>query len=203
MNPNENQQPTEPIDYLNQIAPKPARKMDILRSKPVMFGGIAIIVLIIIVIIGSSLSGGTNTSEQLAARLISTQTVVDSANSNIQSNQLLSFNSNLNIYLINTIRDIKPILAKEGIDTNSLSSTVISAESNTKLLATLEDARLNAVYDRTYAREMSYRLDTTLTLMRQIYESTGNSNLKSFLENAYKNLAPTQAQFANFNAADS
>jgi hypothetical protein len=67
----------------------------------------------------------------------------------------------------------------------------------------LDNARLNAVYDRTYSREMAYKLATVLTLMQQIYESTNNKSLKNFLVNAYKNLEPTQKNFTDFNEADS
>jgi hypothetical protein len=203
MNPNDNQLPAEPADYLNQIAPQTVKRSDIFKNKPIAFGAIAIVALIIIIAIGSILSGGTKPAEQLAARLTSTDVVSEGAGSKIQSSQLLSFNSNLNIYLLNTIRDITPILAKENIDIKKLSSATTSAESNTAMLNRLEDARLNGVYDRTYAREMAYQLDTILTLMKQIYNSTGDSSLKTFLSNAYTNLAPTQKQFADFNAADS
>jgi len=203
MYPNNDQQSPTPIDYLNQIAPKTSSRNNLLKSKPIIFGGLAIIILIIIIAVTSVLSGNLNLSQQLAARLISTQTVSTDAVTKIKSNQLLGYNGSLNIYLINTIREIKPLLAKDNIDINKLNANVTAAESNTTVLATLEDARLNAEYDRTYAREMSYRLDITLTLMRQIYESTGNSNLKSFLESSYKNLVPIQKQFSDFNAANS
>ncbi len=205
MNPNSNQQPAfTPVGYLDQIAPKTNKRMDFLHSRPIIFGGIAIFIIIIAIsVIGSLNNGSINPAEQLAARLSATEAIVSDANSKIQSNQLLSFNSNLDIYLINTIRDIKPLLARYKINVDKLSATAKSAESNTNLVAKLEDARLNAIYDRTYAREVSYRLDTTLSLMQQIYSSTNDSSLKSFLENAYQNLVPTQKQFADFNASDS
>ena len=204
MNPNSNQQPAfTPVGYLDQIAPKTSKRMDFLHSRPIIFGGIAIIIIIIAISVIGSLNNGSIPAEQLAARLSATEAIVSDANSKIQSNQLLSFNSNLDIYLINTIRDIKPLLAKDKINIDKLSAAAKSAESNTNLVAKLEDARLNAIYDRTYAREVSYRLDTTLSLMQQIYSSTNDSSLKSFLENAYQNLVPTQKQFADFNASDS
>jgi hypothetical protein len=204
MNPNENQQPSVPTDYLNQIAPKPTIRIgNITQNKPIFFGGIAIILLVIIILAGSILAGGNRSSEQLAVSLITTETATTDATSKIQSSQLLSFNSNLNIYLINTIREIESVLAKNNVSTSNLNSTAKSDKTNVKLLAKLEDARLNATYDRTYAREMAYRLDTILTLMRQIYTSTSDSSLKTTVENAYNDLIPTQRQFADFNAADS
>lgn len=201
MYPNDNQPISHPSNYLDQIAPQKQAKNNLLNSKVILFGGIAIIVLLIIIAIGS-LSGGIKPAEQLAGRLLSTQGIVTNATSRIKDTQLLTINSELKIYLINTIRDITPLLTKQNININKLSSTVTKAESNATILATLEDARLNAEYDRTYAREMSYQLDTVLTLMQQISKNTSDSQLKNFLNDAYNNLAPTQKQFADFNAAN-
>jgi hypothetical protein len=47
---------------------------------------------------------------------------------------------------------------------------------------------------------MSYRLETIITLAKEIYTSTGNSELKSFLKTVYDNLEPTQASFSNFDS---
>ena len=77
------------------------------------------------------------------------------------------------------------------------------SESNEKILAKLEDARLNAIYDRSYARELSYQLETTMSLMRQIYNKTKNKDLKTFLEESYNNLEPIQKQFSDFNTVSS
>ena len=201
MYPNSNQ-PTPPLDYLNQIAPKAPPKVNNLVKKPVIIGialGVAILLMIILAVI----SGQSKPTELLAARLTTTANTADSATTNIKSTQLRAFNSNMKLYLTNTIRDISPILAKDNIDIKKLNEKVITTESNTNLLATLEDARLNAVYDRTYAREMAYKLDTILTLMRQINNNTGNTNLKSYLSDAITNLIPIQKQFADFNAANS
>jgi hypothetical protein len=50
---------------------------------------------------------------------------------------------------------------------------------------------------------MAYRLDTVITLMRQINGNTNNKDLKSYLDDAMTNLTPIQKQFADFNAANS
>lgn len=201
MYPNDNQPISHPSNYLDQIAPQKQTKNNLLNNKIILFGGIAIIVLLIIITI-SSLFGGVKPAEQLAGRLLSTQDIIANSTTKIKDNQLLTINSELKIYLINTIRDITPLLSKQNININKLSSTVIKSESDATILATLEDARLNAKYDRTYAREMAYQLDTILTLMQQISKGASDSQLKSFLNDAYNNLAPTQKQFADFNAAN-
>lgn len=188
-----------PTDYLNQIAPQAPKPALSLASKPIMLGGIAIIVLLVIIIVLGSMTGGVKPTQQLAARLTTTADTVDYATSNIQSSALRALNSDIRIYLTNTIRDIDPILAKDNVKISSLDKKVLALESNTDMLARLEDARLNVDFDNTYAREMSYQLDMTLLLMKKIYTSTSSKSLKSFLEEAYVNLAPIQLQFSEFN----
>lgn len=191
-----------PISYLDQISAKPANKFDFIRKKPILIGLIALVVIILIAII-ASLPQSVNPTTQLAARLMATKTVATDVSDNLKNSQLRSINGNLKMYLTNTIRDIKPFLAKNNIDINKLSASATALESTTALMARMEDARLNGVYDRTYAREMAYKLSTIITLYKQIYNSTGDTALKLFLTASQKNIAPIQAQFADFNAANS
>ena len=200
MNPN-NQQTS--LDYLNQISTSTSPKKPFILNKFVLLGAGAIILFIIIIIIGSFLSGGSKPIEQLAARLNATDSILSDATPKVKSSQLRTFNSNLKIYLTNTIRDLTPILTKQKIDIKKLSPNITASENTTPTLAILEDARLNVVYDRTYAREMSYKLTTVLALMNQILLSTTDTDLKTFLNSAITNLEPTQKQFADFNAANS
>ena len=199
MYPNNNQQ-TNPADYLNQIAPH-APKKSFFSGKPRWLTiGIGVVVLLIIIMaISSILSGGINPTERLAARLLSTETTAKSATLNIKSTQLRALNSNLTIYLTNTIRDVTPLLTSEKINIKSLDKKVTAAESNVDILARLEDARLNAKYDHIYAIEMATQLDTILTLMLQINNNTSSKSLKSFLADARTNLEPIQKQFDDFN----
>ncbi|NTW62316.1 hypothetical protein HGB25_02825 [Candidatus Saccharibacteria bacterium] len=203
--PNNPQPPVNSFDYLNQISQQPVKKSGLFTKKPVMIGGImtlSILAMIILFAIISALFGGISQENRMAAKLVTTSSTVDSATPNIKSTQLRAINSNLKILLTNTIRDAKPILKNNNIDITKLDKTTLSKESNKKLLSTLEDARLNAVFDRTYAREMSYQLDTTLSLMNQIYNSTGDKKLKSFLLTSYDNLSPIQKQLEDYNAAN-
>jgi predicted outer membrane protein len=203
MNP-ENSQPLQP-DYLDQIAPQntsghsfnslpmPMRILAILL-------GIFIVVLVAAVII--NLTNGSKNTDKLAARLLMTQTIVKDAadNNKIKSSALRAINTDLKTYLVNTIRDIEPILKKDNVDINKLPSTLLNTSADTSLAERLEDARLNAVFDQTYAREMAYSLNNILSLMQKSYKQTGNSALKTFLDESMKNLQPTQESFADFNA---
>ncbi len=196
-------EPSISVDYLNQIAPQaPKRKLPFTRKQLIIAAVLGFaVVLVLILALTVGLASNKKPLEQLAASLQGTQTIAASADTLLKDSQLRVLNSNLEIYLTNTNRDIAAPLLKDNVDVTKLDKTIVASEAGTDVLARLEDARLNAVYDSTYAREMSYRLDSTVALMKQIYGSTNNSSLKTFLNNAYTNLAPTQQAFANFNSS--
>lgn len=203
MDPNQPQQPSYSIDYLNQIAPQQTKRR-FLSNKQLIIGGILGVVILVVVVMSIILNAGSTTqsSQQLAARLQSTETIVGDANSAIKSSQLRALNSSLKIFLTNANRDIAAPLLRDGITVTKIDKKVIAAEVGTDITDRLEDARLNAVYDRTYAREIAYRLQTIITLMRSLYESTRNEEFKTFLSTAYTNLEPTQKAFAEFNSVN-
>lgn len=211
MNPNQPQSPPSPIpnpssaDYLNQIAPQTPRRSPF-KVGPKLFliigGVLTLLVIILSISLNSIAAGQRQPLEKLAARLQSTETVVNDAQANLKSSQLRSLNSELKLFMANTNRDLSEPLKIAGVDVKKLSATTVKNEATTELTDRLEDARLNAVYDRTYAREMAYRLDTIITLMEQIYDTTTSTSLKTFLETTYKNLEPTQKAFSDFNAAN-
>jgi hypothetical protein len=160
---------------------------------------ILIIVLTLAVVLNVSASARKQPLETLTARLSATQKVVAAAQPNLKSSALRSQNSSLNLYLTDLNSDIAEPMKNNGVDVKKLSDSVLAKESTTDLTARLEEARLNARYDRTYAREMAYLLDTTLTLTKQIYSTTNSTTLKTFLEATYNNLEKAQQTFADFN----
>jgi len=211
MNPNQPQSPPPNVpnpssaDYLNQIAPQTSRlpRFQLGPKLFLMIGGVLVLLVIILSITVNSIAAGQRRPlETLAARLQSTETVVKDAQVNLKSSQLRSLNSELKLFMANTNRDLADPLKRAGVDITKLNATTVKSEATTELTDRLEDARLNAVYDRTYAREMAYKLDTIITLMEQIYDSTSSTSLKTFLETTYKNLEPTQKAFSDFNAAN-
>lgn len=188
------------IDYLNQIAPQAPKKglSSKLRIIVLALGGITLLTIILMIVAGLT-SPRTDDTQRLAARLQSTQKIVDTAQSNLHSSQLRSLNINLSIYLANANRGIATPLKNNGINPAKLNKSIVTQENGAAITATLDDARLNAVYDHTYAREMTYQLETTMVLMQQIYRSTKSTSLKTFLQAEYDNLTPIQKGFADFN----
>jgi hypothetical protein len=196
---------TLPTDYLNQIAPQaPKKALFTFGIKQMVFIGVALVILVsILAIVTNSIAGSKKDPlEHLAARLNATQVVVDNAQINLKSSELRSLNSNLKLYMTNTNRDIAAPFLAVGINTAKPNKNIVAAEATTALSARLEDARLNAVFDRTYAREMAYQLGTIMTLINQDYKATSNAQLRTFLKSAYDNLKPTQQSFADFTPTD-
>lgn len=198
------QPPTPSTDYLNQIAPQ-APKTTPFKLGPKLFliVGAALVLLVIIVSVTVNIVVGSQRQplQQLAARLATTQTIANDSQANLKSTQLRSLNSNLKIYLTNTNRDIGEPLLSAGVNTAKLPDSVLAKESGDTITATLEDARLNARFDRTYAREMTFVLGSTLALMKQIEASTGSATLKTFLDSAITDLELIHQSFASFDAA--
>ena len=188
------------IDYLNQIAPQ-APKKGLSGKLPLIFVILGILTLLtIILVLLTNIGSNGQAPERLAARLQSTSTIVSDSQATIKSSQLRSLNSNLDIYLTNTNRDLTEPLLTDDIDVTELDETLLAQESGAEISETLEDARLNANFDPTYAREMAFQLETTMLLMQEIFTDTQNAALRDVLSSAYKNLAPIQEEFAAFNA---
>lgn len=207
MNPdNNNQYPNGqyPIDYLNQIAPqakKPGPSNRILVLVAIIGGVLALIIGFVMLM--SSGSGPTNASQTLAARLQTLQTVSEKSQKNIKSSTLRGINSNLSIFLTSANRDIVAPLAAADIDVKALDKTILAKENGDTLSASLEDARLNADFDNTYAREMSFQLATVEAVMGDIYEKTKSEAMKKFLLDTNDNLQPIKKQLDEFNNTNS
>lgn len=196
------------LDYLNQISGSSAaqpKMFGLIKGplKPIHYIAAGLLLLVIVVIIVSvavNSGKGDNTSKltALAARLQTTEQIATDARSAIKSSKLRALNGNLQLFLTNTNRDIVSPLKSIGIDTAKLPANVTKAENGAKMKERLEDARLNSVYDSTYAREMSYQLGTILTTMKEVYTTTGSKTIKDFLQKSYDSIDETRAEFAEF-----
>ena len=202
MNPQNGQ---TPLDYLNQIAPQAPKKAAFtLNFRFVLLMLLVFIVLIVIIAnIGNALSNATKGPwQQYAAQLAATTEIVDGSSGKIKNSQLRSLNSDLKIYLTNTQRDLATPLQQLGINPSKLPDSIMKKESSEAILARLEDGRLNAKFDSTYAREMSFQLAKTLALLQQLYKSNVGPQTKQFLKGAYDNLAPTYKTVSEFSASN-
>jgi hypothetical protein len=199
-NPNQSQYS---IDYLNQIAPQ--EKKPGLSNRLFLFiagGGLLLAIIVGIFALTSSGTGPTQKMQTLAARLTALQSISDKAQKNIKSGDLRSTNSSLTIFLTNANHDIVTPFGKNGVDIKKIDKKIITKESGADLTKKLEDARLNAIYDRTYSSEMSYQLQTVAALMTDIYKNSKSKSLKEFLVTTDNNLTPIKNQFKEFSAKE-
>lgn len=139
--------------------------------------------------------------QTLATRMDVLQGIVSKSQKNIKSNKLRNTNSSLSIFLTNANRDIEAPLENNGVDIKKLDKKIQQQEKadGEALTKKLDDAQLNAVFDRTYASEMSYQLSTIETLMKSIYKSTKSKSMKDYLQATDSNIAPIIKQLNDFN----
>jgi hypothetical protein len=204
MYPNQDQHQYS-IDYLNEIAPQEKKPgLDNKKFLMLVGGGLLVAIIVGIIVLSSgSGPGPTQKMQTLAARLTTLQKISTTAQKNIKSSSLRGTNSNLTIFLTNTNRDIVGPLLTNGVDAKKVDSKITAAEKGEALSKTLEDARLNAVFDRKYPREMNYQLGAIQALMEDIYASTNSKSLKDFLTATNKNMQPIKKQLEDFTAASS
>lgn len=162
-----------------------------------------LIVAVAIFIGASSASSGPSASSltAVAAKLANLQTVSDEARKNVQSSELRTLNSTLFLSLTNTNRDLAEQLKKQDIKLTDKKdeAVALSAAELEELKGRLEDARLNAIYDRTYAREMLYELRTLRSDMEVLYKKSRSKDVKDILNTADNNLSPITESLSTFN----
>jgi len=190
------------IDYLNQIAPQPNKPgMSNKLFIGVIIGGVLVALIVGLTLLNSGGPTNTDQLQALGARIATLEKVSKQAQRTLKSNELRSTNSTLSIFLTNASRDIEAPISNNGGKPKTPPKAIASAESGSKLIATLEDARLSGTYDRTYAREMSYQLATVRSLATTIYEKTNSKSTKAFLDDTAKKLAPISKEFDEFSAS--
>lgn len=197
MNPDQNQYS---IDYLNQIAPTPKKPgINNTLFLSIVGGGIVLALIVGALMLSKGAAGPVQKMERLTARLTTLQAISTKAQTKLKSNSLRATNSSMTLLLTNVNRDITAPLKLNGVDTSNLDKTIVASEDGSALTQKLEDARLNAIYDQTYAREMAYQLETVTALLKEIYTSTNSASLKTFLNTTNNNLLPITKQFSDFN----
>jgi hypothetical protein len=204
MNPQQpSQDPNQyPIDYLNRIAPEQKRATMSNKLVFALIGGVILVAIIALFAMMSGGSGPTQKMQTLAARMQTLEKISSDAQKKIKSGDLRSTNSSLTIFLTNANRDITDPLKKDGVDVKKLDKNIVAKEKGEKLTQKLEDARLNAVFDRTYSREMTYQLETVAALMKDIYSSSKSKSLRDYLKKTDEGLQPLKKQLSEFNAAN-
>lgn len=208
---NSNQNPYT-VDYLNQIAPKQSHPFFDKKMKIVaVLLGLSLIVGIFMIISGGTSSDSANEALlRTYFRVQKTSEITKNYQSKIKNSDLSAINSGLSSSLSSDETKLKSQLESAGVKIPStekeLSASRIVSEVNeeaNELDSTLDDAFLNAVLDRTYAREMNYRLSVINSSIKGVKSKTRSTSAIEILENISKNLETSIKQFTDYSQSDS
>lgn len=194
-------QPTYAVDYLDQIAPPPQQQKFLsggFGKLIILFGLLILIVMGVIVAIGND--KGTGPIEQMSIKLENFSTIADDRQKQLKNSNLIATNSNFRGWLTGATSESQELVSGLGIPKNKLNKEIVASESAKakKLSETLEDARLNAMLDQIYAREMTLQTKLIKTELDTIAKKAPTKQVRDFAIEASKNIAPIQEAFSNF-----
>lgn len=203
MYPNQPQTPPpqESSTYLDQIAaPSTQPTMNPLLLWALIGGVILMLIVVGMMILNGGGPSQTDRLKQFVYRVDALQQLsVDNAR-NIQDSTLLAANAQMGSVLKGISQQSAEPLANNGIKQlpKAPKESPVTAE-YAELATTLDDARLNVVFDRTYSREVTYQLRTLRAEATALYKNTRSKSMKSYLEASDTNLKSLESQFATFN----
>jgi hypothetical protein len=193
------------IDYLNQLAG--ANKQANQFNPKIVIGGIvgflalALAVLLLVVNNGGGPTG-PKPEETLYKTVVDTAQITNDSKRKIGSSELVSINSSLNILLLNSITGMAEPLQKSGLDAKKLESAAKKEKAFEKPMAKLEDARLNAIYDRAYVREIGFKIQSMMLLIEKINKISTNKPLKEYLGKTKPDLETIEKALDDFKQSD-
>ena len=206
MYPNQPQVPPPPTSptYLDQIAAQPTQatmKPWVLWS---LIGGVILLVIIVGMMVMSA--GGPSQTDRLKSfiyRVNALQKLADDNAKNIQDSKLLAENAQMSSILTGVSQQSATPLANNGIKKlpEEPKNSPVAAE-YAKLATTLDNARLNVVFDRTYSREVTYQLRTLRADITILLKHSRSTSLTTYLKASDANLKPLETEFADFNDGD-
>ena len=190
-----------PADYLDQIAAQPRTDtMSPLMLWGLIGGGLLIAVFFVVILFSSSGPSKTERFTGYVQRVQSLRSVVSDSAQTIQSSQLRSHNSTLGTLLGGAEQGATTFIGqydlKEMPEIAEGSSLAIEFS---ELTSTLDDARLNAVFDRTYAREMAWQLGQLRSELQILYDGARDNDFQEYLVETDKNIEPLVKRFSEFN----
>lgn len=176
------------IDYLDQLAGPTSQGVDKKFVIIGITGVLALIVAAFLLFATPSSSPSTKSEVALYTTMVDVEATTSQSKRHIKNSQLAAINSNLRTSLVNATRDMTDPLTGMGQDPVNLK---VAAKKppyhDDKLVATLEDARLNGIYDRVYANEINNKVLFILTYMESIEKNNSRESMQAFLKNNQPN----------------
>ena len=205
-------QPTAPVsgysqaysvDYLNQIAVKPPRKM---MNRFAVIGLILGFIVMIIVAPALINSGGPSVSTRTTnvyLRLQTLQTVTSAEEAHLTENAINSTNASLSTSLISMTTDFTSIMKARGLKLPATNDKLAVAETayQKSLSAKLDNAYLAGTLDRAYANEMAYQLSLLKSQLQQLKAAAHSKSIDSFYDKNMPTIDDYVTQLSDFTAS--
>lgn len=200
--PDSQQQPEYSIEYLNQISGANAAQTGGPSKLVMIIAGVVglLAVLLFAVMLFASGPSASDKATDVYLRIQTLESLASESQDDLRNNDLRAINSGLALQLANSLNDLQTPLGNVGVDAGKISKDSSSAENAyaASIQSDFDDAKLNVQLDNTYAREMSYQLETLRAMMQSTYDATNSASLKEALDNTDKQLAPFREKLADF-----
>lgn len=188
-------------NYLDTIA-APQRQNTL---NPFVLWGIigGVILALIVVVLFMFNSGGPSQAESFTSyvhRVQALSKLTTSSTKTIQSTELRALNATTSSVLGTANQESTSVLGTVELKKlpAATKTSPVTAEFS-ELTTKLNDARLNVVYDRVYAREVGYQLAKIRAELNALHKSSKSKSLRTYLEKTDDNLKPLVSQYNEFN----
>lgn len=196
------------VDHLSQIAPVTTAGStgSTFLNKKFIFLGIGLAVALLAAAAILFMQPKTATSNKpvlLYTTLVDIEKTTATSGKLLKSSKLSSINSSTRTHLHNAIRDMEAPLTNAGQQPSKLKSSATKEPyHDKKFLETLDDARLNAKYDRTYASEMDIKLQAIVNTMESVGKTTKSKSMKEFVDKNIDNFKTSQKSITEWRTSD-
>ena len=188
-------------EYLDQIAaPAQTKTMKPWQLWGLIGGVLVFAAIVFFFIIGS---GGPSPSERYVSylhRVEALRDITSKSGKTIQDSSLRGVNASTSSILGTAGQEGESLLSTvnlEKLPTASKTDPVLVEYE--ELATTLNDARLNAIYDQVYSREIGFQISKLRNEIQSIRQATNSQSLRDYLDKTDKNLAPLATQLSEFN----
>lgn len=189
-----------PVDYLNEIAPKPQPVQMNRFAVFGLIGGVLLLAFSAVMMMINNQPNYTKQAQSTLARIETLQAATKEQQSRLTENELSSMNTTLTTSLGSMGTELKSSLKDAKIKTELVGDAKKTEKAySDKLSKTLEDAYLTGSLDRVYAREMSYQLSILKSYLQKLKTASGNRKaIADYVATNSKTLDAATKSFSNF-----
>lgn len=171
------------VDYLNDISSPAAAPID----KRIIFAIIGVLVLAFsffaFILFSGPKAASAPVAPQLYATMIDTSEITKNAGKRIKDSDLVKTNATFNALLIGAVKDMEEPLTNLGEKPPSLKAAAKKPPyHDEKLVAALDDAALNVIYDRVYINKMNIKVQDIILMMDKIKRNKPSKDMQGFID---------------------